>query len=199
MHRKEGGSDPVIEYQLLKPSISSPVLFSISLSLGIRMRCFTPCWSLWLHISTDIEVSMPLGISAFFHVLEMVRAASSIFVERCKCINYPSLLSWENVLSWVCFVTFQLLVAGFHQQYCIKNWEPLSSLFERCNTILTFHVEGSLFPQVQVTSWYQREWRALHTLTVRIQVGITVIQKEITLHGKQKRKPLYLWAFPSAS
>lgn len=156
------------------------------------MRRFALCWSLWLQISTDIKVSMPLCISAFFHVLEMVRAASSIFVERCKCISY-------QVLSWIRFVTFHLLVAGLHQQYCIKNREPLSLLSSSsqhpdgsCNTMLTFHVEGSLFPHVQVTSWCQRQWHVLHMFTVRIQIGTTVVQKEIALHGKQRRKPLSL-------
>lgn len=47
--------------------------------------------------------------------------------------------------------------------------------------MLTFHVEDSIFPHVQVTSWCQRQWHVLHMSTVRIQIGTTVIQKEITL------------------
>lgn len=74
---------------------------------------YTIFGSLWLHILTDIKVSMPLGISAFTHVLKIVRA-SSIFVERCKCISYSSLQGEGAELDMFCHIL--LLVAGFHQQ-----------------------------------------------------------------------------------
>lgn len=156
--------------------------------------CFTLWWRLWQHVSTDIKVSRPLGSFAFFHVLELVRAASSSFVERCKQIS--CLLQGKGgeldifchipPVSSCCTISCTILQIENLCIYYLTYQHPDRS----SNAMLTFYIEWSLFPHLQETSQCQRQWHVLHMFIIRFQIGTSVIKKEISLHSKQARKPL---------
>ena len=138
-----------------------------------------------------------LGSSAFFHVLEMVRAASSSFVERCKWICCPSLQGKDGELdifchippvsSWCTISSTVLQIKNLCLYYLTCQHPDRSS-----NVMLTCRIEWSLFSHVQEASQHQRQQHVLNMFTVRFQIGTTVIQKDTALHGKQMRKPISL-------
>lgn len=119
--------------------------------------CFTLWCRLWQHVSTDIKVSMPLGSSALFLILEMVRVASSSFMERCKWICCPSLQGKGGELeifchippvsSWCTISNTILQIENLCLYYLTCQHPDRSS-----SAMLTFCIEWSLFLHVQETS-----------------------------------------------
>lgn len=158
-HRKKGEPDPEMEYQVPQEHFKycrpgfSPFYFLVHTELDT----FSPWWRFLLHLSTDIKVNRPPGISAFFHVLEMVRAASSSFVEWCKSICCPSpqerggeldiFCHIPPVSSW-CTISRTLLQIQNICLYCL----PCQHADGSSNVMLTFHIERSLFQHVQEMS-----------------------------------------------